>query len=623
MSKYETLVNVLDKIRLEAPEPFKRYRPAEDKTEELNHARSRAFIHMFLKVKFGVLDFTEREKYITDDPQDGGVDGYFIDEEAKKVYFIQSKFRTTERNFSAKEILFSELLQMDCDRMTDGKEAYENDVPYNAKIKSMLRQIQKIPDIGRWNYEVIILANVSAKITTSQIRKLTGGFPGILYDHARVYRDLLFPVVQGTYYNPAELRISINLSNTSSQSAKVTYKVKTTKKECDITLVFVPTIEIAKSMYKYRNSILKFNPRSYLELTNNDVNKEIASSILALSTNEFALYNNGITILSYGTDFNEKIGQKDKAQLIITQPQIINGGQTAYTLSRLYEDNIITNKQTNIFENKEVLLKIITFHPEDQPAVSDHLDLIEAISRATNQQSVVNEADRRSNDQIQVQLQDFLFDTYGYFYERKRGEYADGVRAGYIQRSQIIDREIFLRMCKCCDKEPAAARRMGLIQLFEPQHFSRTLVDPNRFEEYFFAYNCFSLIQQKKKDFSRDRTNKFGFRSYGNGLQFGMYAIVTACHLQYDSSESLAKVGNIVESVLERWMKFENYAVEQSHNGDYFRRHEDPTTGESRIDQNFNNYYKGKTLISDLLAFFEINATKAEGAALDMGNRDF
>jgi hypothetical protein len=604
MSKYATILTVLDKIRQEAPDAFKRYRPSEGKVDEINHARSRAFIHLFLKVKFGLLDFLEREKYITDDPQDGGVDGYFMDEEYKKVYFIQSKFRTTEKNFNVKEILFSELIQMDVDRMTDGKEIDEKDVPYNSKIKAMIKKIQQIPDSGRWNYEVIILANVSTQISPSQIKKLTGGFPGILYNHARVYKELLFPVIQGTYYNPGELRLSINLSNTSSQSAKVTYKVKTTKKECDITLVFVPTIEIAKAMYKYRNSILKFNPRSFLELTNNEVNKGIANSILALSTNEFALYNNGITVLSYGTDFNEKIGQKDKGQLIITQPQIINGGQTAYTLSRLYEENIVTNKQADIFENKEVLLKIITFHPEDQSMIGSNLDLIEAISKATNQQSVVNEADRRSNDQIQVQLQEFLFDKYGYFYERKRGEYADGIRAGYIQRSQVIDRELFLRMCKCCDKEPSAARRMSLDQLFEAQHFEKTLVDANRFEEYFFAYKCFDLIQQKKKSFSNDKTNKFGFQHYGNGLQFGMYAMVAACRLKFQNEGSLANVTSIVDSVIVKWLKFEEYALGQAHNSDYFRKYEDPMTGESRIDQNFNNYYKGKTLSTDLPAFF-------------------
>lgn len=35
MNKYETLLNVLDKIRDEAPDAYKRYRPDESKIEEL------------------------------------------------------------------------------------------------------------------------------------------------------------------------------------------------------------------------------------------------------------------------------------------------------------------------------------------------------------------------------------------------------------------------------------------------------------------------------------------------------------------------------------------------------------------------------------------------------------
>jgi hypothetical protein len=605
MNKYVTLLTVLDKIRAEAPETFKRYHPPETRIEELNNARARAFIHLFLKVKFGILDFQEREKLITDDPQDGGIDGYYVDEEHKRIYFVQSKFRTTESNFNEKEILFSELLQMDVDRIVDGDKTDEKGVPYNSKIIKMMGEIRDIRDIGRWQYEVIVLANVTTTITQSQLKRLSGGLPATVYNHTKVYQDLVFPVIQGTHYNPSELRISLNLSNTSSQSARVTYKVKTSKQECDITLVFVPTIEIARAMYKYRNSILKFNPRSYLELAGNEVNRDIASSITGLSTNEFALFNNGITILSFGTDFNEKIGQKDKGQLIVTQPQIINGGQTAFTLSRIYEDNLANGNGLEMFENKEVLLKVITLHLEGESPQSGYLNLIESISKATNQQSQVNEADRRSNDQIQIQLQTFLFDKYGWFYERKRGEYADGVRAGYVQRSQIIDRELFLRMCKCCDMEPSDAKRMSLDQLFDREHFEKTLNDPNRFEEYFFAYQCFLTLSQIKKGFWRDKANKFGVLNYGNGLSQGIYAIVAICrHIHYKDEKSIPKVDGIVKSVLAQWIKFERFAINQPHNSDYFRIYTDEQTGSQREELNFINYYKGRSLAGDLRTFF-------------------
>lgn len=84
MSKFDTLINILDRIRLEAPAEATRYRPKQEELEKLNQARSRALIHLYLKVSFGILEFKERERYITDKSQDGGIDAYFIDKEDKK-----------------------------------------------------------------------------------------------------------------------------------------------------------------------------------------------------------------------------------------------------------------------------------------------------------------------------------------------------------------------------------------------------------------------------------------------------------------------------------------------------------------------------------------------------------
>ena len=151
MSKYETLLNILDQSRNEAPQQNKRYYPAATDLEKLNQARARAFIHLFLKVKFGLVDFKERERLVTDDANDGGIDAYYIDEELKKVYLIQSKFRTTEDNFHDKEITLAELLNMDVDRISDGDQVDENGNDYNGKIKQLLRELSEITDIGRYH----------------------------------------------------------------------------------------------------------------------------------------------------------------------------------------------------------------------------------------------------------------------------------------------------------------------------------------------------------------------------------------------------------------------------------------------------------------------------------------
>lgn len=94
--KYKVYLNILDQILREAPERFVRYRIDDLDPEKLNQARSRASIHLFLKVSFGLLDFEERERVITDGSYDGGIDGYYIDQE--KNHCIYCKLNSGRMN---------------------------------------------------------------------------------------------------------------------------------------------------------------------------------------------------------------------------------------------------------------------------------------------------------------------------------------------------------------------------------------------------------------------------------------------------------------------------------------------------------------------------------------------
>src|SRR5258708_288571 len=139
--KYAVLVNILDQIRNEAPQELKTYHPKAEEHERIDYARSRAYIHLFLKVKFGLLDFGEREKLITDAKSDGGIDAYLIDQESRTIYLVQAKFRTNEKNFEEKQIDLREILQIDADRITQGQEVNESGTPYNENIKKMAPEI--------------------------------------------------------------------------------------------------------------------------------------------------------------------------------------------------------------------------------------------------------------------------------------------------------------------------------------------------------------------------------------------------------------------------------------------------------------------------------------------------
>ena len=604
MTKYETLVQILDELRKEAPKEYRSYYPEDIDIEGLNKARSKSFIHLFLKGMYGIENFIDRENFITDASYDGGIDAYYIDEDSKEIIFIQSKFRTNRNNFENKEIDYEELLSMDVDRVTDGEKTDEDGNSYNGKILKMQEAIQGIDDIGRYKYRVIILANLKEK-KSKYIKKLTGGFPGDVFDFQKCYKELVFPIVSGCFFNAEEIRINLSLANKEGNEGRIGYTVNTELSDCKIMVTFVPLIEIAKILYKYKNSVLKYNPRCFLGLKNNQVNPQIADTVKNKSTNEFALFNNGITILSDDTQINSQVAKKDKAQLIIMNPQIINGGQTAFTLSSLYEECIQNNNYT-IFNDKEVLVKIVTFIEDGknngnvEETKQKKLKLIENLSHATNEQSVVSEMDRRSNEAILVNYQQNIYRDFGLFLNRKQGEFYEGINRKYILKKQIIDLSNFMRIAISISGDAKKARQSSDTVLFRENNFKYYLKTESDYKKYVYGYYCYQyLLDTEKKE------KNYGMDKYGNALRYGKYAVIGIVSRGFDKILDIKEYKSVVEektnSILEKWLSFENEITKKQSNKDYFYKYQE---GEDiKFVYNFDGYYKGKTINKDLEDF--------------------
>jgi hypothetical protein len=495
---------------------------------------------------------------------------------------------------------------MDIARVIDGEAEDEDGHSYNGKIKQLQRELGELPDIGRYKYEVVVLANVQT-IKPSQLSRLTGGFPTEVFDNSRVYKQLVFPVVTGTFYNSNELSISLNLSNKSTSAARISYSVETEYEDCDITVVFVPTEEIGRILYTYQNSILKYNPRCYLEMKVSSVNRDIYETIKYKKTNEFALFNNGLTMLSDDTSFNERIGQKDKAQIVISNPQLINGGQTSYTLSRIFSECENGQENNDVFSGKEVLLKIVTFGESASSNESNKRRLIENISKATNRQSVVSDADRRSNDKVQIDLQEAFFDDFGCYYERKKGEFSNGLAEKYITRKQIINRDTILRVAVCSHFQPSVTRT-SINRLYADDYFSRYLPDAKNSSKLYYGYMILERLDEILKSSKQDPNDRSGISMYGYALRYGQFAVVTVCLGKYfENKGSIVNLNDHVEQVLSEWPSFENDAKYNALNSNYFRFYEDPETKEKRSEVNFEGYYKGRTMNSDLIEYFNLN----------------
>lgn len=577
--KYDILVRILDALRAEAPAKYSTLYPhSTSDLESINNARSRVFIHLYLKVLFGMFDFDEREKYITDGAYDGGIDGYYISEDTKQIYLIQSKFRTTEKNFESKLIALEEVLTMDVTRILEGDATDEKGNPYNGKIKQLQREVSNLPDVARYNYKVVLLANLPSNISPNKLRQLAGGYAVEVLDFEKTYEKLVFPIISGTYFTANDISIPIDLSNKNAGS-KISYTVRTKFGNCEITALFVPTIEIAKIMNKYKNSILKYNPRSYLDLEGQSVNSSIRKTILSSETNEFALYNNGITMLSDETYINERIGQKNKAQLTVKNPQIINGGQTSYTLSRIYEEHR-HNSPEIIFQEKEVLLKIITLI--DNKNDEDKLRLIDEISNATNKQTPVINADRFANEILHQKIQKIVFDKFGLLYERKRGEFSDGLRSDYIRNEIVIERNQFLRLFYSANGMINKGVRR---RLFQKNDFHELNLEDNlAFDRFFISLHVFRQLAKDKPPHRR--------------LQKVVYGKVFA-YIQLFLSEALhTDIATIEDNLKKLEVKWQEFIAQQK-----------AAAKDNKRGFNESHYYRSSRFESDLVSFFGTQLT--------------
>jgi hypothetical protein len=469
-----------------------------------------------------------------------------------------------------------------------GKRRGESGAPYNDRIRNGLQKaIQKLPDVASYTTCVVLLGN-AGHLSIAQLKRLVEGYTPEQFSYERVYEELLFPVVNGTYFTDPNLTIEINLSNLKGDT-HLDYDAKTHSLKPNIKLLFVPTHEIGRIMNTYKNSILKFNPRSFLELTKNAVNKDIEKSVRSTRSNEFSLFNNGITIIADNTMISSNTAKQGTAQVVLQNPQLVNGGQTAYTLGRIYEE--CEKKQDyKLFKGKEVLLRIITFvEPRKGKTEPARLKLIEAISKASNWQTRVDDLDRRSSDSIQLSLQREFFRRHGLYYERKRGEFNDGIRAGYLDSDVLINREKLIRIALAIDFR-ANQSRSSLKKFFEPGVLESVLKVKD-VDRYAYAYEISKLLESMRRRPPTSRVDRYHVKEFGQALRYGQYAVIAVCvsvGFGVDSSPD-----NLLNKVLLQWVAFEQRIQQKKTNATY------------RADSSFDfvNYYKGSTINDDLRSF--------------------
>lgn len=191
-----------------------------------------------------------------------------------------------------------------------------------------------------------------------------------------------------------------------------------TVNQCKSYLGIMPANLLADIYDKYGSKLLEGNVRSFLSVKGS-VNKKIRQSILTEPKMFFA-YNNGIA----ATATNIELEQREEGLYLIKAEdfQIVNGGQTTASLS------------TARFKDKAGLDEIFIQMKLTEVEGEEAEKIIPAISRCSNSQNKVSEADFFSTSQFHVRMEQLSrriyapavggnqYDTH-WFYERARGQY--------------------------------------------------------------------------------------------------------------------------------------------------------------------------------------------------------
>lgn len=229
-------------------------------------------------------------------------------------------------------------------------------------------------------------------------------------------------------------------------------------------LVTISGREIARLVNRYGDDLFEKNIRD--EIKESKTNKDIIYFIETSAKEKqgkFWFLNNGITMVC---DKVHEIGTSDN-KLMLLNPQIVNGQQTAFCLKEVKNRN-------RLGRNAKVICRIVE---------TDNYEFAKEIARTSNTQTKIDASDLISNDSKQVAISSFLIPR-GYFYKRKKGDIKP--KDGFKKR---ITKKILAKVSMALiNRKPTVARIATTEKLFDDEYDKLFDCNPKELLAAFLIY---------------------------------------------------------------------------------------------------------------------------------------
>lgn len=447
--------------------------------------QTKLLTQFYIGTRFKLNNYDFEMGYV-DGADDGGLD--FINKpDINSYYILQSKFTATPKKINFNEIkheidkIFKTIIQENTNKKADG-------------FVNSLRRDMNNPD-------AIITINW---LTTNEILDSVIVDAQTLIDSLKSKHNLkavidFIPVDKEALDRAIYDKKHDFVPQTGRKVLPINDYIKDNNPETSINSIIckVKIIDILK-WFRTKEDIknyLQKNVRGFIggEDSDKTINNKIAKSFKE-RPRLFWYKHNGIIIFvdSFRIDGNE---------LVLINPQIVNGGQTITTIYSVWDKNRVSN-------DSEVMVRVYRQSYEDAETYERTIEIVSAL----NSQNKVNPSDLKSNDHVQVMISKRLF-NYNYDYLRKREKNA---KSSTFKIKMVDLAKVFY--C-CISKRPDISGRGNVEKLFEDMKsyhliFNKDEVTKNininhRIIQYITAWcifqnkNYFSVSSQLDEEYFR------------------------------------------------------------------------------------------------------------------------
>ena len=352
-----------------------------------------AFAHLFTQFKFDLDEDEAAQACIVGRAgHDHGIDAYYLDDHAMEggtLYIVQTKANRVEHD---EGVLW--------DDVKKAVKFLEGDKIEGAK--STLGEVLELyRDAIKKKYNVIFVLGLNGD--ADKVKNSLSDYEQQLPSHCQVeifdVDDIRALVMRPKHLPPNGPTVKFE------KLPNIPWELKTSDATPKIITCAVPAYQLGAFVHRHRLAIFRLNVREYLG-QKNPVNRIVQES-LKKEPEKFHYLNLGIDAVcdSYKVDVIPELENPNSCSLTIVNFQIVNGCQTAKTISELDVDR-----------KALVMLRLI------QVAKDERTQLVPEISVAKNRQSPIRGRDLFAWDNSQTRLQK-EFEKLGYFFETREKEW--------------------------------------------------------------------------------------------------------------------------------------------------------------------------------------------------------